>query len=81
MRLPTQISNIHVPIKISIYSAKINDKAPSKIFKRCMKNFTATRWNQTLEQFNFESDTVNINEQAINLSNQINAALDIICYV
>ena len=43
-----------------------------------MKNFTATRWNQTLEQFDFESDTVNINEQAINLSNQINAALDII---
>ena len=47
-----------------------------------MTNFTVTQWNQTLAQFEFqnpdEEDLVDINALAKDLSEKINAALDII---
>ena len=76
-------STDHLPVKISIKLSKEKEKASCQILKRSMKKFSVSRWYEVLEQVNFQEfndddRNIDINEQALKLSEKINQALDII---
>ena len=71
----------HLPIVVS-YQQDVGltnpKKTGSSILKRSMKNFTQTRWIDSLRACNWNplSQITDINDQTQELTNQINQALD-----